>query len=955
MILLTVIAVIAVALYLLPVDLSYKPIIVKFASNGKSVKLFPKKSYYDFTLGRALWAGLDSAANRVNPNMGYISLSVLVVGTISILTQESSAMGFDIAIAGGAITTSINKNKKESKMKTSMSEELVAWLKDIVITPWTDLKYGFELTVKSMKVVRGRVKLTQTMSKDPITSKLVPLKVVKQCLLDYLGLDIDKIGLELFHSSSKLWDKNQEITRNRGLKALWSRGDLVFGSALKGEIKWNQSLHRVKFYMAKSKGLFAQIFKSAADLMSYGTLLLSQAPFYRELMTKVVTKSELDEMVRNYLKLDSEFTIGNDGSCYIRRDVYSEISEAFKLPFIGALQFRAASNVDTLEKMTISKGVQDALRWTDQEFTDLFGDKYSAVLVVGDQIKVNKESASNGLWQFAFTYLRDKRYALPSMWETTMYLKDTPEVRTHLSETMIAQLEALAFLVATRRGKIAYVDKQLSKKAALGENTREYTKLMAALLSNLPSDYKWSKIQLAKMMRGQIHRIIKSQGIEAHGQLALIDNYASIYTRRYISALIAEAIGADDDGDIIGLFWSNSLGKAAYFRYPCISGIVVIDIPNCMIGKYPDHEPDMVDLYDKYGVNLHISRNELKGKPIALALKHVRILALKLLSGLGIGLSTVAQFRFIALGEYKLAALAGLSIESGAISIKKEVDQIACPKVTQEMRDKVDTKFMSFTRSAPESWEKLVEIEPFKEDTKEAYWVNLGIAKAVELYKEFMSTAVHPSVAGLYIDWDENIGGVAVTSRSAEVYDTYIVNIVELLEKKELKLLDEEEFDALIHPILSSVESYGATLTLTELKALVNYASEKAGPKNTGAFIIHAAGARILDVFGAWEEANVVFEHSERASKIGNYRIRVTSTKAVDVNTLRASKETFKVLNQDACSIAGIEYKLSAEDKCGNGWPIGKLELRHIGVVKGLNGIRKNSAILYIRSDASVV
>lgn len=871
-------------------------------------------------------------------------VSITAVGVLAVM--DVTVFPETLTITGVALGVANAPNKKENTMKTTTTPGFITWLKDLA-PEMADSDLFMKIRVQSVRVIRGMLRVTTTTIPDAVTGKEVPLVITKKCLWDYLGLDTK---FKMYHASAPLWDRTAESTRKRALLSLWARTDsngkkwLPFGSGLKGEAKWNQRITRVKFYMVHENSVFAQIFAGAADLMGYGSLLLSDARYYTKESTLVLSREELNTIVG--------YEVGNNGHCYVRDRVFADLKQKYEINRnLTGIQFRAAIQDEDGAVLAIAKGVQISGRYTDEEFTELFGKEYDSVLIRGDQIKVNPEAAISGVWKYTFTDTVERKYSLPFVWELNMFLSDVKDVVAYSSEAMSAAMEALKELISTREGLIAFIDRKVASRVDAMKPVVVERKLLACLVSNIPKDFVWVKKQTLKIILGEAHRIVKSCGIEGWGQLCLTDNKLFQVSRRFISSAVAYLLGSDDDGDLIGSFWNNEIRKIAYFRFPCISGIVVVDMPSKLVGKYPDHFPKMVELFDKYGETLSISRDDLETEAIELKLANVRVLAKRLLSGLGIGRATVAQYRFLSLGKTDLARLAGLAIETDTISIKKKVTNgVECPRQSKETRDSVNTEFMGFARKVPASWKQVLETETFPETTKEAVLLNRGVALMQALYKEQRTVPV--SVLDSYIEWGDYVGGNNVSERTEAVYDTYLQNIVPILKWAEKHSIDDEEVFTLLQPMLRSLETYGETLSLVELRALVGYVSDKAGPENTGAFVIHTCGSRLLDVFGVHPSVDsAMFVRPEKVSHVANYRLRVSSTKETDVAALNEVRDSFRVIDQHTCVIGEQQFMLSPEDRL-TGWP-GHITLTKVGVAVLKGRVRSRSAILYLRAVGS--
>ena len=457
--------------------------------------------------------------------------------------------------------------------------------------------------------------------------KTEAIKIEKRCMGSYIGLPkpeyfiFDKKNKKDSIAAKAMWDSNN-----------WA----VFGNGLKGD-----DAHNSKFY-AYECGVARRILgNSAGDWSAYGSKLFTDLKFVKEAEALVVTYTDYVERLRKIGFYGEIQEPGNDGSAVARHDFVPKTKGFVHDQIVAVPNQNWKEMYDNGEVLNISlcKGALDTLLVTNDQFDAAFGFDTEVVLIKKDMIKVNYDVAVSGSWLIGFTWNTEKPFTMALQWEGTQFLGTDPEVKQYLLDQQAQAIEKANDLFSTKEKVIEYLGFQIDDK----EDAIVETKLLAAILSDLPYEFAWIQKQIQDMRIREVFNAIACYGIQAKGQVLCTDNVHSNTSVRYMSKEDALSIGGDNDHDLFGYFVNNALGKIVLMRYPMVGGFTVRDIPANV--HVDDHFPGFVELVIKHAMRVPFNRNMIKDNPLTKRImkdvEYTRHIARKIVGESGIGFNTI--------------------------------------------------------------------------------------------------------------------------------------------------------------------------------------------------------------------------------------------------------------------------------------------------------------------------
>jgi len=724
----------------------------------------------------------------------------------------------------------------------------------------------------------GKLVIRPVTIPDPLNKdREIPLVLDKLCLaaganLEAKGVDFSK-HLRYFHCYIGKGDADPRMLLT--LQKFWDREGVVpFGNGLKPDENG-----RVKFFTLPSdvaalvfgeniEGEWSTERSEATGLIAYGTGVLSEARKYRHLRCLVLSREELEEKMG--------YWPGIDGSGYIRPG--------------ETCQVRGLQNMKD-GSIAFFKGVLDDGRFSNKEFDELFGVEWDAVIIRGDMIKINSDIARSGLWVVAYTHLTDRAYEIPFMWELTQFVSPHGKVREVFKGRIKSEIRKVYQRYSDKRSAVAHLIRKI-EDALAGEKHDAIvldTKLLLMLISAAPMNQSWIQAQLDRYMLIDMVRAVRSYGVIAYGQLCLIDDREWKKNPRYISIETAAKLGADTDGDLIGRLLDKSSRKALYFRYPVVDMPAIVDlgVVDTDLSECEDVHPEIIDIYQEFGVKFGFSRNDLKSEKIIEPISHAPLMAMSLIKGTNVapdrelaasleahgiwntGVSSVGantvwfkrlMSHFHATPEdaremlEKFVASAQEEVEYVTVGFKKYVhglSRASWDKETHEAYKKLrkvlrETYSLSYRSFNPKTWDQVSLLK--YEDDFDAELYNYGIGLMLEAHKHWKSKAKAPVETRVYTHTaaDTNVSK-AFMDRIKDARNIWNSGIG--LWRKEK---DEDKKALIMKRLIASVRSLSETMTVGE-KALAveyDYHTRSNSATYTGAFGVHLAGEHILDIFG---------------------------------------------------------------------------------------------------------
>jgi len=792
---------------------------------------------------------------------------------------NDAAITASVAV-GGATCKSSSERKGES-MKTRLKamdhlDRLISLLFNKPSYKEGDLEYDPQMFVDYSSICDGD-STAGTMEIPVLTLKFaksgktfpVPLKVktgnvdggkevVEDLILDKRCVasasDFPFETLEYFSVPIPATDdpKHETIMLKIG-QWLHASGRTVFGS-----IKLD-SKGRTKFYALK-----------LSEAKKYADHCGQLMPYFHKLLTDCEAVEFANVKVVNPASFDTDGNVLTDndlapyGVCNFNDGAgIGRPSLAPKDGLVRQIQAIPVSCVSGTEKVPVAKGLLDfGLFYSDVDWELAFGPNVDYVIFRGDMIKTFSKLADDGLWVVGHTWMTGKSIDYPFHWEVTQFHGNPEELNKILEPIARKALNDLFNQVSTKEGMIEYVSAKIHDLVDRGEDVKVQMKVIGMLMSNATSRFAWTKKQLSSMLLSDIFSITKSSGVFGEGIPCLTNNLLSQVDPRYISKEVTRALGADNDGDYIVRLVNKKLGKMLFWRFPVVSGPVIVDIPNDLMNELEDLHPEVVKSFDKYGFNLEFSRDDImktrNTKPLSDCWETME----EIIEGEGIGKNTMLLRRLLSgyvdavkgldvLGRSPNQFLADAKdaaclVEMGAIALKYEVhglNSIFPPKGL--------SKIYPLTYAgiyAPTKWEAIPKMvdklgSGIVEWDSKRYSFSLDLAAT--LFDSWMKDVVSPKAMRKYID----LSRVNITQGKIDIAAGALSRIgMSLMSAYKRYDADSDELKAALSSIIKAAESYGARLDLDTLKLAIHLYYKKT--KGTGAAGIHMSGNRLFEVFG---------------------------------------------------------------------------------------------------------
>jgi len=659
---------------------------------------------------------------------------------------------------------------------------------------------------------------------DPRNQKCkIPLEIEKQCLFSHANVDVK--GLRRIHIPQ---DYKNEDKWKAILYGFLQKENLISFGRPKGDGK------KYSLYALPKEKVTTLINYNGSDIAAYTDIGLSDAPFSKE--ADVLVLKDNNELAE-YIGYDPKI----DGTIYTRPGFWQGADR----------QIRLCPKDHNNQNIALGKGMCDGKRFR-YIWEDLFGE-YDMVVIKDHIIKTNPQNAHSGKWIIAGTYVTDRPNLYPFHWEITQFMEHNQEVERFLINSTSKALHKLKRKLSTKEGIIRFVKESVLKKKQKGEQVVLDIKLLLVLTSKLPADFKWTISQLKRMILSEVIDIIVSYGLKGRSQKLYTDSRRYKSDTTYLSPEITRKLGGDNDGDEVVYAVNKELGLKMYWRFPVISGAVIEEIPEQRLDKEKDHLPELVELWNKYGRSLQVSRNDIKQEKMNVQPEEANRLNLELMTGAKIGSNTNNLKRIMTKyyeeekSEQMLekAKQVALAIEAGAVGLKKNVVGIKDIRIDDELYDKYPLDFTKIRDIS--SWKELSKVE-IKDGSMEGRIYKKNIDTALNIfYKNWYGVETSSLVSKIDLsdieEYPDEI--MAKVEKYQELWNDGIAQYLQL--KRAGK---KEEAEAVISANVRMAEELGDSLKDDELRFACFKVFTNAGNGNTGAFAVHLANSRIWQVFG---------------------------------------------------------------------------------------------------------
>ena len=722
----------------------------------------------------------------------------------------------------------------------------------------------------------GMIRIKDYLVKNPKTGELKPLAITKMTLASVLGLR-DPLYIN--------FDKKDDTDREHLFQSyLMDKKLIPFGSAIKGDKKGRSKFYAYELEYArkvignKASNLahFPKFFMDVIEVDVFNVLSIS----YEELTEKV------------------GYDMGIDGNGFIRPSASLGLPQKAAVPLY---------QLHKHESLTLAKGGLDDQRFTDEEFNTLFGYDIDVVMILGDEIKLNYENLPREcLWIIGFTANKDRQYEAGIQWEFTQFFKKRgiPKLIALLEKKMRLNAEEIYRIFSSKELLMEYLGKKI--QTATDENPMEIeTKLLMCLASDLPEDFVWTVKTLMEYCCRELGNMVITYGVTMYGHMLWIDNKMYKTSLRYLPKEIADAINADTDCDLIWTLVNNELGYIIVLRYPMVNGFAIYKIPEALKGTIPDSHPDLVKLYIEDGYRLNFNRGMIEKKKIDKPIEYGVKLAADLANNISVGANTIMLKRLSCKYQQTeeqiyLDAMnaAGLNTEVHLMGAKYITKAVPMPKLPEGELDKeFPLDFRSFNPKKRSDFEVT-----FEGTDVDSQLYNIGCRIALEYIDKLHQSVTRPNeiMIDTSVVMHEKI--TAAFMLKAKDAINYWNNEVRKLSENRREQIGagkykeaEEDFSWGITKVVKATEAIGEQMTIGELVATISLSYRKAGPDNTGAFGIHLANKRIMEVFGKCYKNVVPAEKKESGKKV--LPIRVWSGKTYAVDSLYANRDKFSLVD----------------------------------------------------------
>lgn len=708
--------------------------------------------------------------------------------------------------------------------------------------------------------------------------------------------------LEYFSIPVPRDDNRKSLLMMRLDQWLMATDRTVFGS-----IK-QDSKGRTKFYTLKISEA-SRYADNCGELMPYFHKLLTDCKavgFYNvKLVNPAVKDAEGNVLVPNDLA-DYAVCDHNDGAGLGRPSL------APKDGLVRQVQAIPVSCISGTEKVPVAKGLLDfGMFENDADWDAAFGVDVDFIIFRGDMIKTFSDLADDGLWVVGWTWMTGKSIDYPFHWEVSQFHSNPEELHKVLTPISDKAVDGLFSLISTKRGMLSYISEKIIKLTERGVDAPIQMKVIGMLMSNATERFTWTKSQISKMVLSDVFNIAKASGVFGEGIPCLTNDLLSGTDPRYLSKFVTRALGADNDGDYIVRLVNKKLGKMMFWRFPVVSGPVIVDIPEGLINQLEDRHPEVVASFDEYGFDLEFSRDDIEKHRNIDPLNECFETMESIINGEALGENTNLLARLLhGLRQTKATAkkLLGWSsnrfladaksaaflIELAAIALKYKVSGVDSVYGPRGLKALFPLAFAKY-KKAPKDWKGVVkviddlskEVTTFltvegytyrgKVATKGKLFVAAGDAhigkhhikkgatllkmvvpmewdskryvhalkNAVDAYEAWRSDVVSCKAMRRYIQ----LGDVAITQNKVDRAAGALSRFgMSLTEAYDTYAHDSDELKTAVSAIIKACESYGARLSLDELKmAIWMYYAKTSG---TGASGVHMAGNRLFQVFG---------------------------------------------------------------------------------------------------------